>query len=44
MTRFYRQLYQVTPGPLSIVVDEESMMTKPIVSRGLEHIESRAVL
>ena len=44
MTRFYRQLYQSPLGPLSIVVDEESLVgiwfcDQANCEQGLEHIE-----
>ena len=45
MTRFYRQLYQSPLGPLSIVVDEESLVgiwfcDQANCEQGLEHIEA----
>ena len=44
MTRFYRQLYQSPLGPLSVVVDEESLVgiwfcDQANCEQGLEHIE-----
>lgn len=45
MTRYYRQLYQSPLGPLSVVVDEESLVgiwfcDQANCEQGLEHIEA----
>ena len=45
MTSFYRQLYQSPLGPLSIVVDEDSLVgiwfcDQANCEQGLEHIEA----
>ena len=46
MTRFYRRLYQSPLGPLSIVVDEESLVgiwfcDQANCEQGLDHIEEK---
>ena len=46
MTRFYRRLYQSPLGPLSIVVDEESLVgiwfcDQANCEEGIDHIEER---
>ena len=45
MTRFYRQLYQSPLGPLSVVVDEESLVgiwfcDQANCEQGFSHIEA----
>lgn len=46
MTRFYRRLYQSPLGPLSIVVDEESLVgiwfcDQANCEQGIDHIEEK---